>query len=37
MKIENVILYKSNKFYIDDVFANFYSNKYKLICDRFRI
>lgn len=37
MKIENVILYKSNKHYIDDVFKNFYHVKYKLICERFRI
>ena len=31
------ILFKGNRTYIDDVFTNFQSVKYKLICERFRI
>lgn len=31
------ILLKQNKYYITDVFNNYYNLRYKFICERFRI
>jgi hypothetical protein len=36
-QIELMLLFKGNKTYCNDVFCNFRSVKYKLICERFKI
>jgi hypothetical protein len=36
-QIELMLLFKGNKTYCNDVFRNFRSVKYQLICERFKI